>query len=647
MFALSTIILLPLLGSLINGSFALRASQSKRAPSENLVSLIGTAMPFMAFLLALKFTVPIFNFEQEALHQHVFDWVVAGQFHISASLLLDRLSSILLLVITGIGTLIHLYSKAYMKGDFSFARYYSYLNLFLASMLILVLADNLLLMFVGWEGVGLCSYLLIGFWFEDPEKAAAGKKAFVVNRIGDFGFLLGIFLIVSALWDGMGSGKDILSYAYLSEHASLLSASASLITLALFIGATGKSAQIPLYVWLPDAMAGPTPVSALIHAATMVTAGVYMMCRLSFIFNYEMAADTMQVIAIVGALTAFFAASMGLVQNDIKKVLAYSTVSQLGYMVMGVGVGAYSAAVFHLMTHAFFKACLFLGAGAVIYGLHHLQDIRKMGGIKKYFPVVFVTFTLASLAIAGIPPFSGFFSKDEILFYTYLKGPRWIYVLGFLAAGMTAFYMFRLLVLTFLGKERLSQETKSHIHTIPWVIKIPLIILASLSVIGGFVGIPEALGGHNHFHHFLEYLSQGGIPHSEEIHHLEKRLAIQSSLWAVFWVLSACLLYLKYPHIPEKIAKKCNVLYKLLLNKYYIDEIYNVIVVQPLKYISDYGLYRFFDRIVIDTLLVKGLAETTRFFGGLVNRFQSGLINQYALYFFIAVIGLLVWVVYK
>ncbi len=443
-------------------------------------------------------------------------------------------------------------------------------------------------------------------------------------------------------------GVNILNFQFMQSHHELLAPMAAIITLCLFIGATGKSAQIPLYVWLPDAMAGPTPVSALIHAATMVTAGVYMMVRLGFLFNESVAASTMHLIALVGAITAFFAATIGLVQRDIKKVLAYSTVSQLGYMVLGVGVGAPAAAVFHLMTHAFFKACLFLGSGAVIYAMHHEQDIFKMGGLRKYLKTVYVTFAIAAIAIAGIPPFSGFFSKDEILFQTYVHGHRWLYLLGFLAAGCTAFYMFRLLALTFLGKPRFDDHHHKP-QTVPFSMKLVLIILAVLSFVGGWVGIPDVfaqkIGLHNYWHHWLSLGHEApSLLYSEEVlHHLEIKLAIASALWGLGFAALAIYIYTKKPEFPAKVANKFKSIYQLLLDKYYVDEIYQTLIITPCHRFSRSFVFRFVDRFVVDTFMVKGTAFVVRAFGILMNTLQNGLVNQYALYFFMGALSILAW----
>jgi NADH-quinone oxidoreductase subunit L len=503
---LGLIILFPLAGALINGLLG------KKLP-KSAVSFIGPAA------IGLSFVVVVFSFmkllqlpvEERSIEQTLFTWISSGNLNVGFNLLFDQLSAIMALIVSGVSFLIHIYSVGYMGEDKGYSKFFTYLNLFVFMMLILVLGDSYLMMFIGWEGVGLCSYLLIGFWFEEKANADAGKKAFIVNRIGDFGFLLGMFLIFNVF--------SSLNYHEVFEQAknvqNINGGIFVAMTLLLFVGAIGKSAQIPLYVWLPDAMAGPTPVSALIHAATMVTAGVYMVARSSVL--YALAPTSMMVVACVGAATALFAATIGITQFDIKKVLAYSTVSQLGYMLIAVGVGAFSAGIFHLMTHAFFKALLFLGAGSVIHAMHHAyhathnhddpQDMRNMGGMRKYMPVTYKCFLLATLAIAGAPLFSGFFSKDEILWFAFSssRGGVGFWLIGVLAAGITAFYMFRLLFMTFFGENRLKAEEQNHLHESPKTITIPLIVLAVLSVFGGFIGIPEAFIKHaNLFEHFLD-----------------------------------------------------------------------------------------------------------------------------------------------
>ncbi|MDI6788267.1 MAG: NADH-quinone oxidoreductase subunit L, partial [Planctomycetota bacterium] len=486
-----------------------------------LVSIIACGVVFASFILSLLTLIQLIgrSADDRIIHQVAYNWLEVGSFKASAGFLVDPLSVIMLLVVTGVGFLIHLYSVGYMADDKRYARYFGFLNLFIFAMLLLVSGDNLLMMFIGWEGVGLCSYLLIGFWFEKTENAIAGMKAFIVNRIGDYGFILGVLLLFWSI--GELSGKWTISFLELRENASHLTpALATAVGILLFIGACGKSAQIPLYVWLPDAMAGPTPVSALIHAATMVTAGVYMIARMNFV--YILSPTAMMIIAVVGVCTALFAGTIGLLQKDIKRVLAYSTVSQLGYMFLGVGVGAFAAGIFHLMTHAFFKALLFLGSGSVIHGTGGEQNIDKMGGLKKYMPITFWTFLIGTLAIAGIPGLAGFFSKDEILWKAFSSSHgHWaLWLVGVITAGLTALYMSRLVFKTFFGVNRVEQSSHqthdvssqgSHsakhsapAHESPLIMTLPLIILAVLSVIGGYVGIPAIIGGGNHIEHFME-----------------------------------------------------------------------------------------------------------------------------------------------
>ncbi|MHB8766271.1 MAG: NADH-quinone oxidoreductase subunit L, partial [Deferrisomatales bacterium] len=528
-----------------------------------------------------------------------------------------------------------------------YGRFFTYLNLFCFAMLTLVLGNNFLVLFVGWEGVGLCSYLLIGFWYEDAAKAAAGMKAFVVNRIGDFGFLIGMFLI---FWEfGTLDFRTVMAEAPVTLVAG--GALVTAITLVLFVGACGKSAQIPLYVWLPDAMAGPTPVSALIHAATMVTAGVYMIGRTNVLFS--MAPTTMAVVATVGAVTAIFAGTIALAQNDIKRVLAYSTVSQLGYMFVAMGIGAYVAGIFHLMTHAFFKACLFLGSGSVIHGMHHEQDMRHMGGLRKHMPHTHWTFVIATVAIAGLPPLAGFFSKDEILWKAWDNGFKFQWFLGFLAAGITAFYMFRLVFMTFYGKEKFDHH-HVHPHESPVSMTGVLWVLAILSVVGGWVGIPAALGGANHFHHWLAPVLDPA-PHAsvhaaaqmagslgvtaawaagaagEAAHHdpAEYILMFLSVGYALVGILVSWFLYIARPDLPKQIAEKARGLYDLLLNKYYVDEIYQAVFVDGCLALATF-LWAFWDVIVIDGI-VNGTGLVARSLGGGVRQLQLGRVQGYAL----------------
>ncbi len=642
------IVLSPLVGAIV-------VSLLGRTLPRKVIGTLASAAVGVSFFIGLA---AFFKLKALSGHGHgeqaayltdtMYRWLSVGSLNVDVAFAFDRLSAVMVLVVAGVSALIHIYSMGYMAHDKSYWRYFAYLNLFVFFMLLLVSADNAVVMFVGWEGVGLCSYLLIGFWFEDPEKAYAGKKAFVVNRIGDFGFLLGIILIFWTL--GTVNFNEIATQApvVLAAGGSM----ATIICLLLFLGATGKSAQIPLYVWLPDAMAGPTPVSALIHAATMVTAGVYMIVRLNVLYLLSPAA--MCTVAVVGAATAIFAATIGLLQNDIKKVLAYSTVSQLGYMFLAVGVGAFSAGIFHLMTHAFFKALLFLGSGSVIHAMSGKQDIREMGGLKKQMPITYWTFLAATLAIAGIPPLSGFFSKDEILWKAFSSphGHWNLWLLGFVAAGLTAFYMFRLVFLTFHGQCRADQETRSHIHESPYLMTVPLIVLGVLSVVGGFVGIPEALGGGNSFHHWLSPLlgnENGAVPTTAEAHHwphaVEYIMIALSIAVAVAGISVAYVFYIRQPGKPEQLAERWPLLHQLVYNKYYVDEIYNVFIVQPIKLTSTYLLWKFFDAGVIDGA-VNLTGTTVRGLGRVAARLQNGYAQAYAITFLIGVllvVGAFVW----
>jgi NADH-quinone oxidoreductase subunit L len=586
--------------------------------------------------------------------QTLWTWFAAGSVRVEVSILWDQLSALMALVVTGVGFLIHVYSTGYMSHDEGYKRYFLYLNLFTFSMLTLVLGASFPVMFVGWEGVGLCSYLLIGFWYEKKSASDAGKKAFIVNRIGDFGFLLGMFLI---FWT-CGSLDYQAVFAAAPGALPAGGAIATAIGLLLFLGATGKSAQIPLYVWLPDAMEGPTPVSALIHAATMVTAGVYMVARCHVL--YELAPTALQTVAVIGAATAFFAATIGLVQTDIKRVLAYSTVSQLGYMFLACGVGAAAAGIFHLMTHAFFKALLFLGAGSVIHALSGEQEMTRMGGLRKHLPITFTTMLVACIAIAGIPPFAGFFSKDEILYETFASGNLVLWVIGTLTAFMTAFYMFRLLFMTFYGSERLTHEAKHHLHESPPSMTVPLVVLAVLSVVGGWIGIPM-VEGLNKIHDWLAPAVGGGAHgaaaaagHGAAIaqhgaaataahggaaasHGLELTLMIVSVLVALAGIGLAWLFYVKSPELPGRIAAGAQGLYRALYRKWYVDEIYDAIVVRPLMAVSRF-LWRVWDTWVIDGL-VDGIGAVVAGTGAVLRLFQSGYVGTYA---FFLVLGILV-----
>jgi NADH-quinone oxidoreductase subunit L len=630
--------------------------------------------------------------EHRVAQQIMFEWLTPGPMQMTGGqlvrfvadwgLLLDPLSCVMVLVVTGVGFLIHVYSAGYMAHEGGYYRFFGYMNLFMFAMLTLVLANNLLLMFVGWEGVGLCSYLLIGFYFLKKSASDAGKKAFIVNRIGDAGFLLGLLLTAVTLGTirftsvGLpeaGGYSGILQSLEAAVHAGTLGYGAHVLTaigLLLFVGAAGKSAQIPLYVWLPDAMEGPTPVSALIHAATMVTAGVYMVVRMNAV--YQLAPFALDVIAVVGAVTAMFAASMALVQNDIKKVLAYSTISQLGYMFMALGVGAFAAGIFHLMTHAFFKALLFLGAGSVIHAMSGEQDLRKMGGLWSKIPKTATTFLIATLAICGIFPFAGFFSKDEILGRA-IDRYFFLWAIGFITAGMTAFYMFRLFFLAFSGYTRADEHVEKHIHESPPSMTVPLMILAGLSIVGGWIGWPGSLGGENRFERFLEPVLAGAMSETGAIKIAHHGLAKEIFLMVLSLSIAGAGIWLAYEFYrskriaPELLAEKWPRAYQLLLHKYYVDEIYDALIVNRVKDLST--LFGLFDSKVIDGVGVDGAGWLARFgsrvsmwwdkwvIDGLLNfsakflqllsfpvrLLQSGMFSSYAM---VILIGLVVLLAY-
>jgi len=635
--------LFPAIGFLVNGFFGRRLGNK-------VVSVVGPSAIGLSFLTAIFIFFELLAKPpaERLFEKTIFDWVVSGSLQTVVGYQIDPLSILMVLVVTGVSFFIHIYSVGYMHGDPGYPRYFTYLNLFVFMMLNLVLANNFLLMFVGWEGVGLCSYLLIGFWFEKDSASNAGKKAFVVNRVGDFGFLLGMFLLFTSLGK---QGIWTLDFTEVFKNAYLLEpGTVTAITLLLFVGACGKSAQIPLYVWLPDAMEGPTPVSSLIHAATMVTAGVYMVARCNVL--YSMAPASMAVVAMVGVATAIFTASMGFCQNDVKKVLAYSTISQLGYMFLGLGVGAYSAGVFHLMTHAFFKGLLFLGAGSVMHALSGELDMRKMGALRKKIPVTFWTFFIATLAIAGIPGLSGFFSKDEILWQAFSSshGHVLLWAVAAIAAGMTAFYMFRALFMTFFGESRVDHPVAHHIHESPKIMTVPLTVLAVLSVIGGYVGIPHVLGGANHIHEFLApVLGGGGGTEPAKAHAgislisqawgssgetggpsatLEMVMMGVSVIIALIGIGIAYLFYVKNPALPRLLAEKQKGLYTLVLNKYYVDELYEILFINSLKRFGT-ALWRGFDDFVIDGT-VNGIAYLVGWISTVVRRIQTGSVQNYA-----------------
>ena len=598
----------PLVGFLINGLLGkwLKGNEKLSGWIGTLAVLISLICSIMAFANLHGGGTPF--------DETLYEWITGESFAFNIGFRVDALTTIMLLVITGVGFLIHVYSISYMHGDPGYTRYFAYLNLFIFAMLILVLGNNYLMMFVGWEGVGLCSYLLIGFWYEKKSAIDAGKKAFIVNRIGDFGFLLGMFTLFAAF--GTLDFASMFDAAEADNFQKVFGSSTLVIaTLLLFVGAIGKSAQIPLYVWLPDAMEGPTPVSALIHAATMVTAGVYMIARSSVLYNI---AHTGEVVAWVGVLTAFFAATIALTQTDIKRILAYSTVSQLGYMFVGVGVGAYASGVFHLVTHAFFKGLMFLAAGSVMHAMANELDMRKMGGLKAKMPITHWTFLVGALAIAGFPFLSGFWSKDEILHSAWGSSPL-IYVIGLVTAFLTAFYMFRLIFVTFYGESRVESDAASHLHESPPMMWVPLAILAIPSAL---IGLLLGWGGHDSwFHHF----TQGVFP---EVHHeASGNVILFMVISSVVGLAGIAFAWTRYrERVPS--AEPTNALQKLVANKYYVDEIYNALIVQPIKNASHYILWRIVDNGIIDGI-VNGVALAIQIIGGTLRRLQSGLVQTY------------------
>jgi NADH-quinone oxidoreductase subunit L len=691
---LALIPLFPFLGFLVNSTMGKRLPKSVSGGLASLVMLASFAVSVMS-VLQLAGMPP----ESRAIEQTLYTWIASGDLNIALAFRVDPLSAVMILVITGIGSLIHIYSTAYMHDevDSEFARYFSYLNLFAAFMLVLVLGSSFPVLFVGWEGVGLCSYLLIGFWYKKKSANDAGKKAFVVNRIGDYAFILGM-LALFARFGTLDMQTIATAVAGLPVEAEF--GILSLAALLLFIGATGKSAQIPLYTWLPDAMEGPTPVSALIHAATMVTAGVYMIGRNAVLFSH--APETMMIVAVIGALTALMAGTIGLVQNDIKRVLAYSTVSQLGYMFLAMGVGAFGAGIFHLYTHAFFKALLFLGSGAVIHALHGEQDIRNMGGLKKALPITYWTFLIGAIAIAGVPPLAGFFSKDEILFETFVEGHTILWTIGALTALLTATYMFRLVFLTFHGERRHDAPgtpdphghasgashghgssshghpddtshrpamapshghataashghgSGSHLHDAPPAMALALIVLAIGSLAAGWIGLPHALGGHNRLHAWLEpaftapaggeaVAAEGAAAETaaaEDHTSLELTLMAVSTAIAVAGIAVAWFIWVKRRRIAENAAREFASLHRLLLNKYYVDEIYDATIVQPIKAASTEGLWRWFDVRVIDGA-VNGTGAIVDGGAAMLRRLQSGSVRAYAGSLFVGVVVIL------
>ena len=674
--------LLPLLGFLVNASFGRRLTRSVSGG-------VACAAMIAAFVLSAAAVWRLVGFapDERALVQQVFTWISSGDFSAGFTLRLDPLAAVMILVITGIGSLIHIYSTSYMhdETDAEYARYFSYLNLFAAFMLVLVLGSNFLVMFVGWEGVGLCSYLLIGFWYQKQSASDAGKKAFIVNRVGDFGFILGVFLIFVHF--------GTLEFAEVARAVNAASVETtfgplSLTTLLLFIGATGKSAQIPLYVWLPDAMEGPTPVSALIHAATMVTAGVYMIGRNAALFSHT--PETLAVVAVIGIATALMAGTIGLVQTDIKRVLAYSTVSQLGYMFLAMGVGAYAGGIFHLYTHAFFKALLFLGSGAVIHALHGEQDLRRMGGLKKDLPITYWTFLIGAIAIAGVPGLSGFFSKDEILFRTFASGHTVLWAIGLMTSLLTAIYMFRLVFLAFHGSPSTQHSApgtstqhsapgtstqhsapapgtstqhsapapgtstqhaapgtrhSAAVHDAPPAMALALIVLAIGSVVAGYVGLPASLGGGDWFAKFLEPSFHVEMASEAGGHGVEMTLMLVSSGVAIAGIGIAAYFFLRNKAAADAMAVRFGGLHRLLLNKYYVDEIYDAAIVQPIRITSQEGLWKVVDVRIIDGA-VNGTGLSVSGWSQLLRRLQTGSVRAYAASLFagvVAILGYYLW----
>jgi NADH-quinone oxidoreductase subunit L len=640
---------LPLAGFLVNGALSLR-----RAPATLAVSIVGSGVLLGAFVVSAGIFFGLLGRPpHEPAIVSLWSWMPVGPLQVDLAFQVDQLSAVMLLVVTGVGSLIHLFSVGYMREDPGYARYFSYLNLFVVFMLVLVLGANFPVLFIGWEGVGLCSYLLIGFWFTDKANADAGKKAFIMNRIGDFGVLVAMFI----LWRELGT----LDFAEIAARApGTLEAGGTivtLITLFIFLGCTGKSAQIPLYTWLPDAMAGPTPVSALIHAATMVTAGVYLVARTNVLF--AMAPLSSAVVAGIGAVTALFAATIALRQYDIKKVLAYSTVSQLGYMFLGVGSAAFAGGIFHLVTHAFFKALLFLGAGSVIHVMHHAyhathshedaQDMRNLGGLRQYMPVTFWLMTIATLAIAGIPPFSGFFSKDEILASAFARGAETpifyvYYAFGVVAAFLTAFYMARLMAMTFLGESRIGVQERGHLHEAPWIMTGPLVVLGVLAAIGGVINLPTFAGGHHALETWLEPVTVAGAAFARaELPHGTTELFLVGGAVLV----GAVGLLLGYRatlarRIPA--AREAPVdtgLARVLNRKWYVDEIYDAAIVRPFVWLSRVVLWKGVDQGLVDGAAVNGTAKLSRGLGWVGSRLQTGQVGVYVVLFLVGALWIL------
>ena len=625
--------LFPLLGFLINGL-------GRNMLSKTVVGFVGCFSVLASFAVSVGIFLELNSSETKSFIIPIFDWISAGTVKIPFSFLIDPLSALMLLIVTGIGFLIHVYSTGYMNHDAGFGKFFSYLNLFIFFMLLLVLGSNYVVMFIGWEGVGLCSYLLIGFWFSNAAYANAAKKAFIMNRIGDLGFLIAVFLIFTTF-------NSVEFANVFPQAANMVSGDSTLIliTALLFVGAIGKSAQIPLFTWLPDAMAGPTPVSALIHAATMVTAGIYMIARSNILFT--LAPETLAVVSIIGLATLLMAAAIAVSQTDIKKVLAYSTVSQLGYMFLGLGVGAYTGAFFHVITHAFFKALLFLGAGSVIHAMSNEQDMRNMGGLRKKLPITFLTMMIGTIAIAGLPPVSGFFSKDEILAHVY-EHNKVFWVIAVIGAMFTSFYMFRMMYLTFNGSFRGTTDQEHHLHESPASMTIPLIILAVLSALGGLIGIPAVLGGGHWLENFLAPVFEVSTTKTSALtldHTTEYVLMAISVTAALLSMVYAYVRYVKQGHIPASDRTDRGLLARLSYNKFYIDEVYNSLITRPLDTLSGF-FYKTVDKAGIDGIVNgfgKGAVEASKSFRLL----QTGMVGFYIFMMVAGILALLFYSMYK
>ena len=625
--------LFPLLGFLINGL-------GRNTLSKTVIGFVGCLSVLASFAVSVGIFLELNSSETKSFIIPIFDWISAGTVKIPFSFLIDPLSALMLLIVTGIGFLIHVYSTGYMNHDAGFGKFFSYLNLFIFFMLLLVLGSNYVVMFIGWEGVGLCSYLLIGFWFSNAAYASAAKKAFIMNRIGDLGFLIAVFLIFTTF-------NSVEFANVFPQAANMVSGDSTLIliTALLFVGAIGKSAQIPLFTWLPDAMAGPTPVSALIHAATMVTAGIYMIARSNILFT--LAPETLGVVSIIGLATLLMAAVIAVSQTDIKKVLAYSTVSQLGYMFLGLGVGAYTGAFFHVITHAFFKALLFLGAGSVIHAMSNEQDMRNMGGLRKKLPLTFLTMMVGTIAIAGIPPFSGFFSKDEILAHVY-EHNKAFWVIAVIGAMFTSFYMFRMMYLTFNGSFRGTTDQEHHLHESPASMTIPLIALAVLSALGGLIGIPAVLGGGHWLENFLAPVFEVSTTKTSALnldHTTEYVLMSISVTAALLSMVYAYVRYVKQGHIPASDRTDRGLLARLSYNKFYIDEVYNSLITRPLDTLSGF-FYKTVDKAGIDGIVNgfgKGAVEASKSFRLL----QTGMVGFYIFMMVAGILALLFYSMYK